>query len=486
MNLHSKFTRIEKSYKGNHRLRNLKVDEVSLVTEPAILSEEESKAGSGWYVVKSAAGDMQIPEAIAKIFTLREGEELLAARERLANACRLKLVTETKDQQTFWMDPLMVYTDHVVMGYWWYLSLEDVRSEKPLYFKCYFSQSEDGEFSIDKVVQIKVEMREDSSDASSDAESVSRSAEADEEDADAEASVSEVEKAAYDGIDFTPSERVQSQFSKGIELYEAGKGGDGLQAATVRWARRLAAGEAVTPAKARKGRAWFARHATDRKDGWDKAGEETPGYVAWLLWGGDPGRDWFESLVDRMDAADAKVDKLAEAPAVEEAAAAGAPEAATETETAPVEMQADPEADTEPAAEVAPEAVEREAPTETAPEDVPAPAAEAAEPKMTTAEFIKTLVAAGAAFSVQADGTIQVGQPTAPAPAPVVEVEKNLDAVEELKRDNAKLQDQLRKMKAQPVADLPPVSPAPIAKSAEPASPLDHMLALARRQTQFA
>jgi hypothetical protein len=38
--------------------------------------------------------------------------------------------------------------------------------------------------------------------------------------------------------------------------------------------------------------AWFARHATDRQAGWDKAGEETPGYVAWQLWGGDAARDW--------------------------------------------------------------------------------------------------------------------------------------------------------------------------------------------------
>jgi hypothetical protein len=38
--------------------------------------------------------------------------------------------------------------------------------------------------------------------------------------------------------------------------------------------------------------AWFARKASEKTPGWDKAGEETPGYVAWQLWGGDAARDW--------------------------------------------------------------------------------------------------------------------------------------------------------------------------------------------------
>lgn len=474
MNLQSKFTRIEKSYKGNHRLRNLKVREVSLVPEPAILSDEESKTGSGWYVVKSAGGEQMIPEDIAKMFTLREGEELLAARERLANACRLKLVTETKDQQTFWMDPLMVYTDHVVMGYWWYLSLEDIRAQKPMYFKCYFSQSEDGEFTIDRVAPIQVSMSEVSAPADDDMED-------------------DLEKATYEGIDFTPSERVQSQFAKGIELYEAGKGGDGLVASTIRWARRLAAGEAVTPAKARKGSAWFARHETDKKPDWDKAGEETPGYVAWLLWGGDAGRAWFDNLVERMDAADAKTEKSVNpAPAEVAENEPEQPVAAEVEQSAEVAPEPEPEVVPEAAPEAASEpSVEKSSSPETPesqPEVAQAPEAPAAaeESKPSQSELIKTLLASGAAFSIAADGTISVGQPTPPPPPAQADVAKNVEEVEDLKRDNAKLQDQLRKMKAQPVADLPPVSPAPIAKSADPPSHLDHMLALARRQTHTA
>jgi hypothetical protein len=44
----------------------------------------------------------------------------------------------------------------------------------------------------------------------------------------------------------------------------------------------------TTPDWVREMNAWFARHEVDRRPGWDKAGEESPGFVAHLLWGGTP------------------------------------------------------------------------------------------------------------------------------------------------------------------------------------------------------
>lgn len=42
---------------------------------------------------------------------------------------------------------------------------------------------------------------------------------------------------------------------------------------------------------------YFARHEVDKRGaGW---GEDSKGYQAWLLWGGDPGRDWAERLLAR-------------------------------------------------------------------------------------------------------------------------------------------------------------------------------------------
>jgi hypothetical protein len=72
-------------------------------------------------------------------------------------------------------------------------------------------------------------------------------------------------------------------------------------------------------------RAWFARHKVDRRPGWDKAGEETPGFVAWELWGGNAGQEWSESKVKQMDgdkAEEKREDAVVEVPVavVEEAA----------------------------------------------------------------------------------------------------------------------------------------------------------------------
>lgn len=114
-------------------------------------------------------------------------------------------------------------------------------------------------------------------------------------------------RAVYDGIDFTPPESVKSKLKKGLKLYEDGKGGKGLVPATISWARKLVAGEAISPEKARKMSAWHARHAVDKRPNWDKAGEETPGYVANLLWGGEPGREWADRLVKAMEKKDSEM-----------------------------------------------------------------------------------------------------------------------------------------------------------------------------------
>lgn len=107
----------------------------------------------------------------------------------------------------------------------------------------------------------------------------------------------------YPDLDFAPPKGVREAFARGVELFEQGHGGDGLRPATVAWARRLARGEDVSPDKLVRMRAWHARHAVDRRDGW--ANPPTPGYVAFMLWGGDPGRVWAESMVESMERADA-------------------------------------------------------------------------------------------------------------------------------------------------------------------------------------
>lgn len=121
----------------------------------------------------------------------------------------------------------------------------------------------------------------------------------------------------YAHINFTPPKAVQKECGRGVAWVEDGKGGDGLKPETVRWARRLARGEDITPEKARKMRAWLARHEIDKEAEGFRPGEDgypSPGRVAWACWGGDPAVGWSGKIVAQMDAAD-REDKAAASPA---------------------------------------------------------------------------------------------------------------------------------------------------------------------------
>lgn len=95
-----------------------------------------------------------------------------------------------------------------------------------------------------------------------------------------------------------PPTPVRSRFARGLALYRAGYGGRGLTPDTIRWAERLARGEPATREKLIAMRSWHARHYVDRRPGWSRP--PTPGYVAYLLWGGTPGRIWADRLLRRI------------------------------------------------------------------------------------------------------------------------------------------------------------------------------------------
>lgn len=99
-----------------------------------------------------------------------------------------------------------------------------------------------------------------------------------------------------------PTAGMAAACRRGLKLYEDGRGGDGLVPATISWARKIAARENLTKEKVVKMRAWHARHKVDKKAGWDKAGEETPGFVAFLLWAGAAGARWSQAKVAQMQA----------------------------------------------------------------------------------------------------------------------------------------------------------------------------------------
>jgi ClpP class serine protease len=98
--------------------------------------------------------------------------------------------------------------------------------------------------------------------------------------------------------ELTPPEAVQREALKGVALHEAGKSGDGIKPETIRRANSIANGEPQSEQwVTSEAPAWFARHESDWEEGVDDVeGAESPGYVAWLLWGGDAGSEWVEEM----------------------------------------------------------------------------------------------------------------------------------------------------------------------------------------------
>lgn len=112
-------------------------------------------------------------------------------------------------------------------------------------------------------------------------------------------------------ISLTAPKGVVAELKRGLKWHEEGHSGDGLEPATVSWARRLADGEEITRDKAVKMSAWLARHKVDKEGQGYNPGEDgypSPGRVAWALWGGDPAVGWSAKLVNYFE--DDTVDKI--------------------------------------------------------------------------------------------------------------------------------------------------------------------------------
>lgn len=120
------------------------------------------------------------------------------------------------------------------------------------------------------------------------------------------ASEPEARAAKYDHIDFTPPSGVKAEARKGLEWRrEFGRGGTGVGIAR---ARDLSNGVKISAETARRMKAFFDRHQSDRNaEGWSPGEKGFPsnGRIAHALWGGDAGYAWSRKLVRQMNAADA-------------------------------------------------------------------------------------------------------------------------------------------------------------------------------------
>ena len=94
----------------------------------------------------------------------------------------------------------------------------------------------------------------------------------------------------------TAPETVKNNLRRGIEQYEEGLAGDGLEPATVADAKSLISGEVPTEDKVDKAYNWWARNGR-----FLEAEPNTPADVAANLWGGAAGRDWFNALYAQIE-----------------------------------------------------------------------------------------------------------------------------------------------------------------------------------------
>ena len=123
----------------------------------------------------------------------------------------------------------------------------------------------------------------------------------------------------YSHIDFKPPKSVADAASKGLEYREkaspSNKGGltpaeaskQGIGSGVQR-AVNLKNRDNISPDVIHQMAAFFARHEKNKSI--SPENRDTPwndkGYVAWLIWGGDPGKSWAEKVRNQMDAADTK------------------------------------------------------------------------------------------------------------------------------------------------------------------------------------
>lgn len=125
----------------------------------------------------------------------------------------------------------------------------------------------------------------------------------------------------YDGISFKPPTSVANAAKKGLEYRrkqkgdkagltpeEAGKEGIG---SGVQRAVNLKNRDTLSPETVRQMNRFFSRHEKNKSIDPQHKGEpwRDKGYVAWLLWGGDPGKAWVEKVLKQMERADERAKK---------------------------------------------------------------------------------------------------------------------------------------------------------------------------------
>jgi hypothetical protein len=96
---------------------------------------------------------------------------------------------------------------------------------------------------------------------------------------------------------------MQDAASKGLEMYDDDKGGDGLQRQTVREARQIAEGEPLSREKIDKAAGFYSRNESDYCPISDASDAQA---TSMYLWGGCDAGDWYSRKKDEIDEAEAE------------------------------------------------------------------------------------------------------------------------------------------------------------------------------------
>lgn len=107
---------------------------------------------------------------------------------------------------------------------------------------------------------------------------------------------------ALSDVDLTPPKGAAEAAERGLELRRKhGRGGTEVGVAR---ARDLSNRKTLSPSTVRRMHSFFSRHAVDSKgEGW---GEDSAGWIAHLLWGGDAAKAWAKRKVAELDRAEGK------------------------------------------------------------------------------------------------------------------------------------------------------------------------------------
>ncbi|KQN87040.1 hypothetical protein ASE90_05835 [Sphingomonas sp. Leaf67] len=99
-----------------------------------------------------------------------------------------------------------------------------------------------------------------------------------------------------------PTKKMAANAEKGLKLHETfDRGGTEVG---VKRAKQIVDGGPMSDDDVKSMHSYFARHDVDKgtkAHRWGDDDDPSAGYIAWLLWGGDEGKEWADRQREKID-----------------------------------------------------------------------------------------------------------------------------------------------------------------------------------------